>query len=53
MTVKKRNRDDKMARTVGGPLCGSWLERDALYDGVTFGHYLGRVVAKRLFKAGV
>ncbi len=53
MTVKKRNRDDKIARTAGDPLFGSPLGRDALYDGVAFGYYLHRVVAKRLFKAGV
>ena len=53
MSVNKRHSDDKTAKTAGHPLFGSWSGRDARYDGVMLGHYLGRVVAKRLFKAGV
>ena len=53
MTAQKQNRDNESARAERVALLAQSLERNAQYDGVMLGHYLGRVIAKRLFKAGV
>ncbi len=53
MTARKQRRYDETARGDGVALFAQSLERNAQYDGVMLGHYLRRVVAKRLFKAGV
>ena len=53
MSAQKRRRNVEWARAASDPLCGSPLGRDAQYDGIAFSHYLHRVMAKRLFKAGV
>ena len=53
MTAQKQNRDDESARGARVALFTESLGRNAQYDGIMLGHYLGRVIAKRLFKAGV
>ena len=53
MPERKQMKEDKMTGTARVPFFAAPFERDALYDGIAFGHYLGRVLAKRLFKAGV
>ncbi len=53
MPIQNRMSENDRARAAGGAFFAHAFERNAQYDGVMLGHYLGRVVAKRLFKAGV